>query len=120
MGHHFYRISCSWRRRNGFIVVGALLALLFGILPNVLYLGHWPLPGGQGHESIDTQEEAREHAAHCHLGPSDCSDSPSLGQSLLVPATVAFSLPESGLLPLIETPQELAFTTASPRIKKPP
>lgn len=57
---------------------GALLVLFLAVLPNVLYIGHLPLPGLDAEMHIHTPAEARDHANHCHLGPASCGDQPAL------------------------------------------
>jgi hypothetical protein len=47
--------------------------LLMAIVPNVFYVGHWSLPGLQHDHSIASLEDLHEHAAHCHVGPSECT-----------------------------------------------
>jgi len=66
-------------KRQRLIAGGSFLILLLAVLPNVLYLGHWPIPGIAGEpRQIHSEAEAQQHAAHCHLGPSTCTDQPSL------------------------------------------
>ncbi len=81
-------------RRATLIRAAAVLVLLFVVLPNVLYLGHWPIFGDH---PIRSEAQAREHAAHCHLGPSTCSSEAPLGQSLLAPEIPPFSTPDTFL-----------------------
>lgn len=65
------------RNRQRLVAVGSLLILLLAVLPNVLYLGHWPIPGmASDVHQFQSEAETREHAIHCHLGPSQCSDQP--------------------------------------------
>lgn len=51
--------------------------LVLAVLPNVLYIGHLPLPGLQAEAHIHTPAQAREHANHCHGSPAGCGDQPS-------------------------------------------
>ncbi len=59
-----------------FLRISALLVLLGAVLPNVLYVGHWPI-FGETHEHL-SPEEAEEHAEHCHLAPAKCSGEATL------------------------------------------
>jgi hypothetical protein len=63
-------LTASAGRRWRWLQAGALAVLFFGLLPQLVYLGHW----GPHHKEI-TPQEAAEHAWHCHLGPSICADS---------------------------------------------
>lgn len=84
-------------RRLRWLRIGAVAVLAFCLLPQVAYLGHWG-----GHERIDTPQEAQEHAAHCHLGPSSCADGPgkailqvpAAATALVALATLVLSLPQ--------------------------
>ncbi len=63
----------SPRRRNRLLTIGAVIVLLAAILPNVLWLGHWSVPGLQ----VTSQAvAAHDHASHCHGDPS-CADQPA-------------------------------------------
>lgn len=66
------------RRKRRLAAAGCILILLTAVLPNVFYVGHWAIPGVGRAEHIDTTADALAHAQHCHLGPSSCSDHPSL------------------------------------------
>ncbi len=88
------RVVVRTLRRSDFLRAGAVLILLLAVLPNLLYLGHRPLFGDH---PIHTEAQAREHAAHCHLGPSTCSGQAPLGQSLLAPEIPPFSTPDTFL-----------------------
>ena len=88
-------------RRLRWLQIGAWMVLLLCLLPQVAYMGHW-----DGHESIDTPQEAQEHAAHCHLGPSSCADGPgktflqlpAVATAVVALATLVLSLPQSRIL----------------------
>jgi hypothetical protein len=64
-------LTASAGRRWRWLQAGALAVLFFGLLPQLVYLGHY----GPGHEEINSPQEAAEHAWHCHLGPFTCADS---------------------------------------------
>jgi hypothetical protein len=71
------------RHRRQAIRLGSVLALLFAVMPQVLYLGH-PLPAdssavqgtstGHGHHD----RVVAEHANHCHVGPKGCAAADSV------------------------------------------
>ncbi len=63
--------------RDELILRGSVFILLFAVLPNVLYVGHWSFPSGPGDQVIHTEAKAEEHAAHCHIGPSNCANQQS-------------------------------------------
>ena len=72
----------------GFSRFAALVILIGCILPQVTYLGHWPVPGvtsaiaesdeheaaaAPGQPAEDPEGEGGiEHELHCHTGPSKC------------------------------------------------
>lgn len=70
----------SGRARRQLLQIGSLVVLLFAIAPNVLYIGHWGIIGGRS--DMASEAEVEGHAAHCHVGPSKCSDSTGMGQVL--------------------------------------
>jgi hypothetical protein len=98
----------------------AALALLLVVLPNALYLGHWPfLPG---FADSTNAAEAHEHAGHCHAGPSKCTDAPpsSSPQPMLLNDS-ALGVVALGVLLLLAV--DLRYSPVNPlaqRITKPP
>ena len=59
-------------RQKRLIRAGARIVLFGAFLPNLLFLGHWPIdPGGDHH--FHTHAEAEAHAAHCHTSASQCA-----------------------------------------------
>jgi hypothetical protein len=90
----------------------AALIILFGsILPQVLYVGHWPVPSVTNaaaeivehtHDKgapVDTHDEGgTEHDLHCHTGPSKCSGAQAMTGAIWVGE-------DSGLLGLDATPR---------------
>jgi hypothetical protein len=88
-------LTASAGRRWRWLQAGALAVLFFGLLPQLVYLGHY----GPGHEEINSPQEAAEHAWHCHLGPSICADSggkvavaPPVASVLILAARTLFLL----------------------------
>ena len=75
-----YTTVMSGRARQQLLHIGSLVVLLFAIAPNVLYIGHWGIIGGRS--DMANEAEVEEHAAHCHVGPSKCSDAVGTGQVL--------------------------------------
>jgi hypothetical protein len=66
--------------------------LLAAVLPNIMYVGHGPFGGSDAHD-FKTVEDIEEHIAHCHIGPSSCSDQASLGVSWwVIFSDLAFAL----------------------------
>ena len=65
----------SARRGKRLVSVGAAVVLLGAVLPNVLWLGHWNIPGL---EVTSKAQAAHDHASHCH-GNSSCVNEASYG-----------------------------------------
>jgi hypothetical protein len=65
------------------IMAASVIVLLLAVLPNLLYVGHWPLPGTRVHE-LQSRADIEEHAAHCHLGLSHCLARQSLDTSVWI------------------------------------
>ena len=107
------------RRQRRFVRIAATVVLVLAVLPNALYVGHWPFfPGFEG---ADSAAEAHEHAGHCHLGPSRCSDGPSSGSTL--PALVdgaGSMLLAGGLLMLLDAPVSRSLAGVAFRFERPP
>jgi hypothetical protein len=97
----------------------AAVVLLLAVLPNALYLGHWPfLPG---FETASTPAEAHEHAGHCHAGPSKCTDAPPSSPQPMLLADSSVAVLALGVLLLLAV--DLRYFPANPvaqRIIKPP
>lgn len=117
-------MTSAWSSRRGrrLLAAGSALVLLLAVLPSVLYLGHWPLPGPHAAELPSSAGDAlREHAGHCHLISAACGDQPGGavawwvgGQRWALPADAApqevgsgryQALPEPSLLPLKPPPR---------------
>jgi hypothetical protein len=54
--------------------------LLAALLPNVSYMGHWPISGAGAHvdPGVDPASVIEEHEAHCHIGPATCGGGESM------------------------------------------
>ena len=54
--------------------------LLAALLPNVSYMGHWPIAGADVHleAGVDPASVIAEHEAHCHIGPANCGGGESM------------------------------------------
>lgn len=64
-------------RQHSFVRIMSVVVLLGAILPNVLYLGHWPIRGVHGtHTHVHSDQQSQSHASHCHYGPASCFDQP--------------------------------------------
>jgi hypothetical protein len=96
----------------------AALVILFGaILPQVLYVGHWPVPGvaqagapavvehthGEGADHHGTT--GGEHELHCHAGPAKCGGPQSMVASMWIGE-------DAGLLAFSDTPR-ISYTEAA-------
>src|SRR5712692_642338 len=68
----------SVRQRIGLARWGVMVILLGAVLPNVTYMDHWPIWGGGEDHEVHGEAEADAHAAHCHTGPSKCSNEQAL------------------------------------------
>ncbi len=62
-----------------------MLVLLLAVIPNAIYLEHWPLLGVV---SVNTEEESEDHAAHCHGGPAGCADQSGAQSVVHVPGAI--------------------------------
>lgn len=86
------KVLFGTRRAKRLLATASLVVLLAAFLPNLLYVGHGPLGGSDGHD-FKTAADIEEHIAHCHIGPSDCSDQASVGVSpWVVSSDLAFAL----------------------------
>ena len=107
------------RRQRRFVRIASVLVLALAVLPNALFVGHWPfLPG---FERADSAAAEHGHAGHCHLGPSRCADGPSSGSTL--PALVDGSsivLLAGGLLMLLDAPVSRPLAGVAFRFERPP
>jgi hypothetical protein len=67
-------------RRERLIAFGAWFVLLAALLPNVTYLGHWPIGGLDVHfdDGADPAATLAEHEDHCHVGPAHCGGGESM------------------------------------------
>ena len=65
--------------------------MLFALAPSVMYLDHWSEYVGS---SAVQEEDASEHAQHCHIGPATCSDQPLPPDLSATPAVVHVVEPE--------------------------
>ena len=87
----------SGRARLLCVRICSLVVLLLAVLPNLLYVGHGGLLGG--HSRMSNEGEAAEHAAHCHLGPKQCSS--GFGSAEALPSAGEVTLVAEGLLALV-------------------
>lgn len=100
--------------------LASLFVLIFAVLPNVLYLGHLPLPGLSNEpEHIHTPAQAQEHTEHCHLGPSSCSDQPSLSGVWWLAGSSNLVLPSGPWLRIV-LPDNPATLDGPASVLKPP
>lgn len=104
----------------------AALLILFGsVLPQVLYVGHWPAPGvtnvsaeavERAHDESASADSHGEgggaHELHCHAGPSKCG-----GPQAMVGAVWVGE--DSGLLGLDATPRAQSRDTAMLNVEAP-
>ncbi len=84
-------------RRERLIAFGAWFVLLAALLPNVTYMGHWPIGGLDVHlDSGDAAATLAEHEQHCHVGPAHCGGGESMvGTPFAGDESGALSLPGS-------------------------
>ena len=104
-------------RRN--VIRITAVVLVIAVLPSALYLGHWPfLPG---YERSDSATQAQEHAGHCHVDPSRCSNGP--GDGPVLPVLVdgsGFMLLAGGVLMLLDAPVGRSRAAVALRVERPP
>jgi len=67
-------LALRWRIGRWRLAAAPVL-LLLALAPSVLYVGHW----GDFFATARpvSPEHMAQHAAHCHIGPSSCSDQPA-------------------------------------------
>jgi hypothetical protein len=104
--------------------MGAWLVLLMAMMPNVLYVGHWPTTGaadGHVHAHAPAPPAETEHAEHCHGDTSQC-DAPSLvlvtwviGESSVEEPPSSLLVPMSPAAPAVEAEIILDVSTPPPR-----
>jgi hypothetical protein len=90
-------------KRDHLVRLGAWLILAFVLLPNILYMGHWPEMAGAGHDHHDEaampvdpgahDSETEDHAAHCHVGPAHCGGGESMIGTPFVGEETGLALP---------------------------
>lgn len=86
------------RMTRRLLALGSVALLLGAILPNVLYMGHLPIPGvAAQHEHSSSAQEVQNHKAHCHFGPPGCSDHSHPSNSSW-PLADRVELPASGVV----------------------
>ena len=104
----------------------AALIILFGsIVPQVLYVGHWPVPGvisvtaeseeheHEVHSGFPNEGEGGiDHELHCHTGPSKCGGPQAMVSSVWVGE-------DSGLLGLDSTPRAQSTDNAALKLDPP-
>ncbi len=91
-------VSLTPARRERLIAFGAWFVLLAALLPNVTYMGHWPIGGLDVHfdEGSDPAAALAEHEDHCHVGPAHCGGGESMvGTPFAGEDSGALSLPGS-------------------------
>jgi hypothetical protein len=109
----------------GFTRFAALVILFGAIVPQALYVGHWPVPGVtsvtaeallHAHEDAEgghhQDEGSPEHELHCHAGPSKCGGPQAMVASVWVGE-------DSGLLGLDSTPRAQSSETATLSVDPP-
>src|SRR5437867_1164238 len=89
-------------RRRSFLVKLTAAAILFGaVLPNATFVDHWPVfSPGHHDEAAATEADAQAHAAHCHTGPSKCSNEQALVGSWWIgdgPLRISLSAPSHAI-----------------------
>jgi hypothetical protein len=98
----------------------ALVILFSAIVPQALYVGHWPVPGvidvtaeSAVHEhGGEHHEGSPEHEMHCHMGPSKCGGPQAMVASVWIGE-------DAGLLGLDTTPRARSSETATFPVEPP-
>jgi hypothetical protein len=127
-----YDLTAMTRRQRRYLSFAALIVLLLAVMPNALYMGHWPVfqhssaespPSAHAHHAGDdtaAAEEAHARAGHCPLGPAKCSDAQAPVQPFLA-ATDTFAMLAAGVLLLITISASYGLIEpVNSRIEKPP
>lgn len=97
--------------------------MLTALLPSVLYLDHWTayasaLLGPSEAQQLSELNRAN-HASHCHLGPSTCSEQPTAYTTQVSPTVVDLDQPELPAVLLEDGLSLLEEHTSSPLTEPP-
>lgn len=118
MARHIMSYKMDTRRSRRLVRIAAALVLALAVLPNALYVGHWPfLPG---YARSGTAAEAHEHAGHCHEGPGKCSEAPGNGAFVPIMDAIALLLLAGGVTALLEAPFLRCLSPLAFPLEKPP
>lgn len=99
----------SEARQRRFVRTVALVVLLGAILPNVIYLGHWSIPGLPGTAAATAAHSHDDgHADHCH-GSSSCSSQAVYGLKWWITGDGALTL-DGGLERTEAVPSDVSHT----------
>jgi len=97
--------------------------MLIALLPSVLYLDHWT---GYVNELLGTSQamqlselERPNHSAHCHVGPSTCSEQPTAYSPQVLPTVIELDHPELPTVLLEDGLSLLQEHTSSPLTEPP-
>lgn len=99
--------------------------LLGVLLPNVVYLGHWPV-GAEAAAAVEHEHGAPagastdEHTLHCHSGPSKCAGGQAMTGALWIGEDARLLDLESSARPQFESPVLIAPESPVTRILQPP
>jgi len=109
-------------RRSWFVAlrVGPAL-MLIALLPSVVYLDHWTAYASEllGPSEAQQLSELASHSAHCHSGPSTCSEQPAVFAVQVIPTVVDLDQPELPAVLLEDGPSLLQEHRSSPLTEPP-
>jgi hypothetical protein len=109
-------------RRSWFQALGVGPAvMLIALLPSVLYLDHWAQYVSQllGQSQAAQLSDLANHSAHCHAGPSTCSDQPTVVSPKVFPTVVEVDHPELPAVLLEDGPSLLQEHMSAPLTEPP-
>ena len=111
------RVRRSWFRALG---IGPAV-MLIALLPSVLYIDHWTSYASSllGESEAMQLSELANHSTHCHVGPSSCSDQPTVYATQVVPTVVELAHPELPAVLLEHDPPLLVEHTSAPLTEPP-
>jgi hypothetical protein len=114
-----HRVRWSWCQA---LRVGPAV-MLIALLPSVLYLDHWTsyASGLLGQSEAQQLSELKQgtHSAHCHAGPSTCSEQPAVYSAQVIPTVVDLDHPELPAVLLEDGLSLLQEHTSSPLTEPP-
>lgn len=114
-----HRVRRSWCQA---LRVGPAV-MLIALLPSALYADHWTAYASELLSSSQAMQlselEDASHRAHCHVGPSTCSEQPTVYAVQVIPTVIDVDHPELPAV-LLEVGLSLLLEHTSSPLTEPP